>query len=138
MGKSEEKLDEFVQAQLDAIHEKIGEIDNHPTVRKAQELLATKARLQMAERALLGTGSRTTSSGGTRVTRDQVAANMKTGMLYTQEELAQTMGVSPDVIRGHLQRGNGETFIKVGSEWAKRDPEHGYNTAEDLEGEDDD
>lgn len=136
MSKTED-LDQAVQGMLDDIHEKIAEIDNHPTVRKAQALLATKAKLQMAERALLGTGSKTTSSGGTRVTREQVAANMEVGMVYTMQELAEKMSVGVDVVRGHLQRGNGETFIKLNSnEWAKRDPQAGYNSSVDFEDED--
>jgi hypothetical protein len=145
MAKFEEQLDEFLQGQLDAIHEQIAAIDRSKTVQAAQALLAKKARLQAAERALLGAGSKTTGGdGGGRVTQAQVVANMEVGKLYTVEELAEKMGTTDIVVRGHLNRGNGERFLTpVRGVWGLRDPEAGFNEASDYNdvaasGDDDD
>jgi hypothetical protein len=54
---------------LEAIDEKIEKINNHKAVRIAEQLMRQRDELQMARRALLGVGSKTTSSGGTRVTQ---------------------------------------------------------------------
>jgi hypothetical protein len=131
--KGEAELDEFIETQLEQIHQQIEAIDNHKIVRAAQALLAKKSRLQAAERALLGAGSKTTSSGGDRVTQAQVVAAMTVGEVHTVDELAAAMGVSPEVVRGHLNRGRGERFVAIErGHWGLRDPEAGYSSADDF------
>jgi hypothetical protein len=129
MAKFEDALDEFLERQLEDIHEQIAAIDRSKTVQAAQALLAKKARLQAAERALLGAGSKTTGGdGGGRVTQAQVVANMEVGRLYSVEELAEKMGTTDIVVRGHLNRGNGERFITPSrGVWGLRDPEAGFS-----------
>jgi len=143
MAKTEQ-VDETIQGMIDDIQEQIKEIDNHKVVRAAQQLLAQKAKLQAAQRALMGAGSKTTAGdGGGRVTQAQVVANMDVGTVYTVEALAEKMGTTDVIVRGHLNRGRDERFISVDrGHWALRDPEAGFNSVEDLavsedEGEDD-
>ena len=144
MPKFEDALDETLEQMLENIHEQIAAIDRSKTVQAAQALLAKKARLQAAERALLGAGSKTTGGdGGGRVTQAQVVANMEVGHLYTVEELAQKIGTTDIVVRGHLNRGNGERFLTPQRGiWGLRDPEAGYKEPGDFDlpaaGEDDD
>jgi len=138
MAKFEDQLDETLQTMLDDIHEQIAKIDSSKVVQAATALLAKKARLQAAERALLGAGSKTTGGdGGGRVTQAQVVANMEVGEIYTVDALAEKMGTTDIIVRGHLNRGAGERFISVErGVWGLRDPEHGYNTADDFTLED--
>jgi hypothetical protein len=134
MAKFEEQLDEFLERQLEDIHEQIAAIDRSKTVQAAQALLAKKARLQAAERALLGAGSKTTGGdGGGRITQAQVVANMEVGTVYTVEQLAEKMGTTDIVVRGHLNRGRGERFISIDrGHWGLRDPEAGYDEPGDF------
>lgn len=119
-------LDEMVE-QID---DQIREIDNHKVVRAAEKLLEQKRRLQGARRALLGAGPKLTggSGGGQRVTQAEVVEFMRDHGWVNDEsisvgELASQMGYGEAVIRGHLNRGKGERFIKHDDgEWSLRDP----------------
>jgi hypothetical protein len=84
--------------------------------------------LQMARRALLGVGSKTTSSGGTRVTQGEVVQWFLQKQLdegYSVSYISEAMGYPEATIRGHLNRGNNERFEKYEGTglWNLRDPE---------------
>lgn len=117
-------VDDFIAEQLEAIDEKIREIDNSRIVKAAEALLDQKMKLQSARRSLLGAGSKTGGNAGARVTQAEVVARMEIGEEYTVEALAAEMGHTPEVIRGHLNRGKGERFTKNhDGSWSLRDPE---------------
>lgn len=124
MGKKKKTI-------VEQIDEKIQEIDNDPIVRQAEELLEEKRRLQSARRALLGAGPKLTggSGGGQRVTQAEVVEFMRDRDYINDDgsisvgELAGEMGYGEAVIRGHLNRGKGERFIKhEDGEWSLNDP----------------
>lgn len=121
-------VEDFIAEKLEEIDEQIRKIDNHKIMRAAQKLIEDKSRLMAARRALLGAGSKTTSSGGSRVTQGEVVAfferNADKQSWWTVEEIASAMGHTPEVIRGHLNRGKNERFVKDNqNQWALRDPE---------------
>lgn len=123
MGKKKKTI-------VEQIDEKIREIDNDPIVRQAEELLEEKRKLQAARRALLGAGPKLTggSAGGQRVTQAEVVEFMRDHGWVNDEsisvgDLASQMGYGEAVIRGHLNRGKDERFIKHDDgEWSLRDP----------------
>lgn len=98
----------------------------------------TRNRLTSARRALLGVGSRTTSSGGSRVTQDEVAKVMSTDHfkefgITVAELVTHLSGSNESQIRGHLNRGKDERFLKRSDgRWFLRDPEAGVNDEADL------
>jgi hypothetical protein len=111
---------------LEEIDEEIRKIDNHKVVRAAEKLLAKKARLQSARRAMLGAGNKLTSSGGNRVTREEIVEFMRGqgDESFEVSDLASRMGHSPEVIRGHFNRGKDEVFTKnADNTWSILDPE---------------
>jgi response regulator of citrate/malate metabolism len=120
-----DKISTFIEEQLEAIDEKIQEIDGHKVVRAAQKLLDQKQQLQAARRALLGAGSTTGSNGGNRVTQQEVIKWFEANEgWHSVASIAGAMGHGEAVIRGHLNRGKDERFEKNGnSEWRLRDPE---------------
>jgi response regulator of citrate/malate metabolism len=128
-----DKISTFIEEQLEAIDEKIQEIDSHKVVRAAQKLLDQKQQLQAARRALLGAGSTTGSNGGNRVTQQEVIKWFEANEgWHSVASIAGAMGHGEAVIRGHLNRGKDERFEKNGnSEWRLRDPER----EEDDDGE---
>lgn len=92
-------------------------------------------RLTAARRSLLGVGSRTTSGGGSRVTQDEVAKVVSEHEGITVAGLVTAISGSTDgQIRGHLNRGKGERFLKRASDgtWFMRDPENGIDDEDDL------
>lgn len=94
-------------------------------------------RLVAARRQLLGTGSRLTGgAGGNRLSSDEVAKvlqGMEDGGTVAMITAA-IPGANEGQVRGHLNRGNGERFLKRRSDnhWFMRDPEEGIDTEEDL------
>lgn len=118
-------LTEVELGLLEQLDEEIQKIDNHKVVRAAERLLAKKGRLQAARRALLGAGNKMTGSGGSRVTQGEVVAWFEANPgAWGVEAIAGDMGHSPEVIRGHLNRGKGERFDKApDGMWVLRDPE---------------
>lgn len=96
-------------------------------------------RLLSARRSLLGVGSRTTSSGGNSLTQDEVAKKLSEySSGATVSELAEELSSTEGSVRGHLNRGATERFLKRSDgKWFLRDPENGINTTADLEEDDD-
>jgi hypothetical protein len=97
-------------------------------------------KLLSARRALLGVGSRTTSSGGSRITQDEVAqyvgANAGEDGLSVAD-IASGLSTSEAVVRGHLSRGK-DRFTKIDNHWFVRDPEKDTEVEDDEGDEDDD
>lgn len=118
-------IDNYIEQQLESIDEQIEKINNHKVMRAAEKMIEQRNRLQSARRALLGVGNKVTSSGGARVTQGEVVEWFKANPgEHAVEEIASDMGYSPEVIRGHLNRGKGERFTKLASgAWELRDPE---------------
>jgi hypothetical protein len=114
----------------DAIDQMDRKLEVYDEVKKQRD------RLTAARRSLMGVGSRTTSSGGSRVTQDEVAKALSSegedgatvALLVTK-----LSGSTDAQIRGHLNRGKGERFLKRSDgTWFLRDPENGIDTEEDL------
>lgn len=119
-------VDNFIEEQLELIDEQIQKIDNHKVMRAATRLIEQKNKLMAARRALLGVGNKLTASGGNRVTREEVVEFMDRDPTHEWDvgDLAEAMGHSPEVIRGHLNRGKDERFTKLDNgKWILRDPE---------------
>lgn len=136
------KLEAFVE---DSVSEALEEIDNRlEEINKKLEVFdrvkVQRDRLMSARRALMGVGSRTTANAGMKITQDEVAAALRdNGDGMTAGELmAAIPGSNDGQIRGHLNRGAGERFLKRPSDnrWFLRDPEAGVDEVDDLPEED--
>lgn len=125
MATATDQVDGFIEEQLEAIDEQITKINNSKVVRAAEALIEKRTRLMAARRSLLGVGPKLTGGGGgTRVTQGEVVAYFEANPeATTVEEIATAMGHTPEVIRGHLNRGKGERFTKDNNLWSLRDPE---------------
>lgn len=129
---AEELVEQVLEGEVglnDAIEQMDRKLEVYDEVKKQRD------RLTAARRSLLGVGSRTTSSGGSRVTQDEVAAAvLKEPEGVTVAELvALISGATDGQIRGHLNRGKDERFLKRGDgRWFLRDPESGIDTESDL------
>jgi hypothetical protein len=136
---AEDLVEQVLEGEVglnDAIEQFDRKLEVYDEVKKQRD------RLTSARRALMGVGSRTTSSGGSRVTQDEVAKTMSEGTDagWTVAELVGSIsGATDGQIRGHLNRGKDVRFLKRESDgrWFIRDPEAGINSAEDLPDEDD-
>ena len=135
------KLEQWADDLLEKVQE--GEVGLNEAIEQMDKRLEpyervkeTRNRLTAARRALMGVGSRTTSAGGNRVTQDEVAAKLlEEPDGATVGELVKLIsGSTEGQIRGHLNRGKDERFLKRVSDnrWFMRDPEAGINTAADL------
>lgn len=126
MATASSKVEDFISEQLEAIDGQIQAIDGSKVVRAAQALLDQKAKLMAARRSLLGAGPKLTGGGGgTRVTQGEVVAWFEANEgEHSVEDIASAMGHSPEVVRGHLNRGKGERFQKNNNLWSLRDPEN--------------
>lgn len=140
------KLEKWAEGLVESVME--GEVGLNDAIEQMDKKLevydrvkAKRDRLTSARRALLGVGSRTTSSGGSRVTQDEVAAKLlEEPAGVTVAELVNLISGSTDgQIRGHLNRGkNDGRFLKhADGRWFKRDPENGINDEGDLPDDDD-
>lgn len=130
--------DDFIEEKLAEIDEQIEKINNSKAIRAAEALIQKRDRLKAARAALLGAGPKLTGgSGNGRMSQAEVVAfferNVETGKTITVEELAKGLSTTQEVVRGHLNRGNGERFLTPRrGEWALRDPKNGVDTLEDL------
>jgi len=102
------------------------------------EVKKYRDRLMAARRALMGTGNRMTGEGGTKITQDEVVQVFDEEGLSVAEIVALIPGSTDAQIRGHLNRGAGERFLKRASDnrWFLRDPKNGINDVDDLPEED--
>lgn len=134
-SKTEDAVEDFVAATLESIDEQIAKIDSSKVVQAAEKLLAKKTTLMAARRALLGGNNMTGGSSGTRIHQSDVVRAMEVGENGSSPaELADALHTTEAVIRGHLNRGKDERFLKDENNlWYLRDPERGVNTIEDLE-----
>lgn len=133
----DEKVD-MIEELIEELDEKIEAINSHKVVRAAEALIQKRDRMMAARRALLGAGNKMTGgAGGSRVTQAEVVAWFERNEgAHTVETIAGDMSHSPEVVRGHLNRGKGERFIKLDdNRWILRDPKNGINTADDWEDE---
>lgn len=144
VSKIEQGVEDFISEQLESIDEKIQEIDNSAVVRAAEKLLQKKQILMATRRALLGGNSMTGGSSGTRITQQDVVrqfTDTKTTngepVSFSVSAIAELLHTTEAVVRGHLNRGKDERFIKKGNLWYLRDPEAGVNSAADIEDEED-
>lgn len=129
---AEDLVEKVMEGEV-GINDAIDQMDKRLEV--YDRVKAQRDRLTSARRALLGVGSRTTSAGGNRVTQDEVAKVLQDadkGM--TVAELVTAISGSTDgQIRGHLNRGKDQRFLKHSDgRWFLRDPEGGINTEDDL------
>lgn len=136
-SKLERWAEELVQSVIDGevgINDAIEQFDQKLEV--YDRVKAQRDRLTAARRSLLGVGSRTTSGGGARVTQDEVAAKLQEaspGGLSVASLVTAISGSTDGQIRGHLNRGKDERFLKsMNGVWFLRDPENGIDTVEDL------
>lgn len=130
--RTEENVEEFVAEMLESIDEQIKAIDSSKVVQAAEKLLAKKTTLMAARRALLGGNSMTGGSSGTRITREDVVRVMPPAGGATPVWLAEKLHTTEAVVRGHLNRGKDERFLKLNNYWYLRDPEKGIDTIADL------
>lgn len=130
---AEELVDEVMEGNV-GINDAIEQMDRKLEV--FDRVKVHRDRLTSARRALLGVGSRTTSSGGARVTVDEVALWLETNGPATNAQMAEGLGVTDGVIRGHMSR-NKDRFHKNGDgNWSVVDHEKD-DTVDDDEGDDD-
>lgn len=131
--KLEAFAEELVASQLEEIDAKIDELNAKLEV--FDRIKVQRDKLTMARRALMGVGSRTTGNAGSRITQDEVAKALdefEDGATVTML-MESVPGANDGQIRGHLNRGNNERFLKRGDgHWFLRDPEAGRNTVSDL------
>lgn len=132
--KLEAFAEEVIAEQVESLDERIEELNKRLEVYDRVKL--ERDKLMMARRALLGVGSKTTNSGGSRIQQAEVVraleASNGSGM-HVADIVAAIPGSNDAQIRGHLNRGNGERFLKRGdNKWFLRDPEVGVNSVEDL------
>lgn len=145
-SKLEKYAEDLVERALEgevSLNEAIEDLDTRLEVYDRVKVF--RDRLVSARRALMGVGSRTTANAGNRVTQDEVAKAMSMqnagegdGGFSVAELVAMIPGSTDGQIRGHLNRGAGERFLKRPSDnrWFLRDPENGINTVDDLPEED--
>jgi hypothetical protein len=80
-------------------------------------------RLMSARRALLGVGNKTTANAGARITSDEVALWLGENGPASPAAMAEGIGTTEAVIRGHMSRGK-DRFEKLASgEWQTVDHE---------------
>jgi transposase len=89
-----------------------------------QPLIELRDRLQASRRAMLN--DRSVASGGGRGTSQaEVVAAMRDKDAMSVFDIAQAVGASEAVIRGHLNRGKDERFNKDSmGRWSLREPEN--------------
>lgn len=136
MATADEKLEDYIAGLLEDIDAQITSIDESKVMRAAAKLIEKKTKLMAARRALLGGNPMTGGSSGTRISQGDVVGKMTNGNGYSPAALAESLHTTEAVIRGHLNRGNNERFLKKDGLWYLRDPEAGINTAEDIEDDD--
>lgn len=132
---AEELVDKALEGEM-SLNEAIDELNKRLEV--FDRVKVYRDRLVAARRALMGVGGRTTSgTNGNRLTSDEVAKAMSdtfpegaTVSMIT----AAIPGSNEAQVRGHLNRGRGERFLKRESDnhWFLRDSEEGINDEEDL------
>jgi|SRR4051812_27239881 hypothetical protein len=135
MATMDDKVDDFISTMLEEVDAKIQEIDNSKVMRSAAKLIEKKTKLMATRRALLGGNAMTGGSSGTRITQADVVGAM-TPEGSTVAQVAEQLHTNEAVVRGHLNRGKDERFLKKGNLWFLRDPEAGVNTVEDIEDDD--
>jgi len=119
--------DTFIEEQLELIDEQIEKINNSKVMKAADKLIQQRNKLTAARRALMGAGNTVTGSGGPRTTQLEVIQWFKRQDEddFTVDEIAAGLSVGDSVIRGHLNRGKDEAFLKNGDgTWSLRDPEN--------------
>ena len=136
MATADEKLEDYIAQLLEDIDEQITAIDQSKVMRAAAKLIEKKTKLMAARRALLGGNAMTGGSSGTRITQPDVVGSMTVGKGYSPASLAEVLHTTEAVIRGHLNRGNNERFLKKNNLWYLRDPEAGVNSHDDIEDDD--
>jgi hypothetical protein len=136
MATMDDKVDDFITTMLEEVDAKIQEIDNSKVMRSAAKLIEKKTKLMATRRALLGGNAMTGGSSGTRITQGDVVGAI-TGNGDSPATIAERLHTTEAVVRGHLNRGKDERFLKKNNLWYLRDPEAGVNTEEDIsDGED--
>lgn len=108
--------------QLDQIDKQLRVIESKLSPMNA--LIEHRNRLQAARRALLN--DRAVASGGGRgISQSEVINAMRDKDPQTVYEIAQALGATESVVRGHLNRGKGERFTKLtDNKWELREPEN--------------
>lgn len=133
MATMEGQVDELVERMLEEIDEQITKIDNSKVMKAAAKLIDKKNILMSTRRALMG-GNKMTGGSSPRITQADVAGAMGLKQGYTPATLSEALHTTEAVIRGHLNRGKDERFIKTGNNvWYLRDPEAGVSSADDIE-----
>jgi hypothetical protein len=134
MATMEGQVDELVERMLEEIDEQITKIDNSKVMKAAAKLIEKKNILMSTRRALMG-GNKMTGGSSPRITQADVVEELKKIPGQAPGSLAEALHTTEAVIRGHLNRGKDERFIKKDNVWYLRDPEVGVNSADDIEGE---
>lgn len=117
-----EDNNDLIQGALDNIDKRIARIAKmlHPF----EDLIEQRNKLQAARRALLNDRA-TTSGGGRGITQAEVVNAIGDDVL-TVHEIAQKLGTTEAVVRGHLNRGKERFEVNVDNgikKWQLRDPE---------------
>lgn len=121
--KLEAFAERLVESTLEEIDERLQELNQKMAV--FDRVKEERDKLLAARRALVG-GGMTGGTGGGRVRQQDIVDWMQRQEEdeFTVNEVAKALGVTPEVARGHFNRGKGERF-EQGSEgkWKLRDPE---------------
>lgn len=133
MATMENSIEDFIEKSLEEIDEQITKIDNSKVMKAAAKLIEKKNILMATRRALMG-GNKMTGGSSPRITQADVVKFMEGAEDgHTPAEIAEALHTTESVARGHLNRGNGERFLKKDNRWWLRDPEAGVNSADDIE-----
>jgi hypothetical protein len=140
MPTMESNIEDFIEKSLEEIDEQITKIDNSKVMKAAEKLIEKKTILMATRRALLG-GNKMTGGSGSRIVQSDVVKwftdnDERDGAIPA--DIAEELHTTEAVIRGHLNRGKDERFLKKDNRWYLRDPEAGVNTVDDIDGGDED
>jgi hypothetical protein len=125
---AEELVDDVMEGKV-GINEAIDDLNSKLEV--FDRVKVHRDRLMSARRALLGVGNKTTANAGTRVTSDEVALWLSENGPASPAAMAEGIGTSEAVIRGHMSRGK-DRFEKLASgEWRTIDHEREEDDGED-------
>lgn len=143
MAKS--KLETYAEDLVERVLE--GDVSINEAIEDLEKRLEVYERVKVnlnkllsARRAMMGVGPRMTNSGGgARISQDEVVRAMSDEGMSIAELVEAVPGANDGQIRGHLNRGKGERFLKrADNKWFLRDPEKGIDTVNDLPQEDED
>jgi hypothetical protein len=118
----QELADALKKQQLDGLDKQLRLLNSR--LDELQPLIELRDRLTSARRAILN--ERAVASGGGRgISQSEIVNAMRDKGALSVYEVAQAVGATESVVRGHLNRGKNERFTKQDdNKWVLREPEN--------------